>query len=101
MKNMKDNILNYSDFATDFTCATNVARVLRESGGIFSDIDDGFFTPWGLKGALFEIQIKKELCLMPMFPYRNNNHCSALISYISLCLGGIFIILKLCISYSL
>lgn len=59
MKNMKDNILNYSDFATDFTCATNVARVLRESGGIFSDIDDGFFTPWGLKGALFEIQVKK------------------------------------------
>lgn len=31
---------------------------------------------------------------MPMFPYRNNNQCSALISYISLCLGGVFYYLE-------
>ncbi|MGJ3353834.1 hypothetical protein [Providencia sp. Je.9.19] len=59
MEQMKDNILYYSDTATDFTCAKNVARVLRESGGVFAGLDEGFFTPWGLKADLLNIQYHK------------------------------------------
>ncbi|MEQ4626591.1 hypothetical protein [Providencia manganoxydans] len=59
MEQMKDNILYYSDTATDFTCARNVARVLRESGGVFAGLDEGFFTPWGLKADLLNIQYHK------------------------------------------
>lgn len=59
LRKMKDNILYDSEIASNFTCAKNVARILRESGGVFADIEDGFFSPWGLKDALLDIQLKK------------------------------------------
>ncbi|BBU99144.1 hypothetical protein AB6H26_01965 [Providencia hangzhouensis] len=59
MEHMRDNVLYYSDTADNFYCASNVARVLRESGGVFNNIPDEFFAPWGLKKHLLNIQSQK------------------------------------------
>ncbi|OBU09714.1 hypothetical protein [Morganella psychrotolerans] len=46
------NIILNNDYSYYFHCATNVARVLRESGGIFENLEDGFRAPWGVKKEL-------------------------------------------------
>jgi len=59
---MKDIVLYESEIAGFFACAKNVARVLLTSGGIFKDQgikENTFYTPWGLKAILLNIQFKK------------------------------------------
>lgn len=62
MERMKDIVLYESESAGFFGCAKNVARVLLESGGIFEDKGiqkNTFYTPWGLKEILLNIQYQK------------------------------------------
>ncbi|EOD2823181.1 hypothetical protein M2010_003817 [Providencia stuartii] len=42
-------------------CASHVAAVLRKSGGIFKDLDEGFRTPIGLKSELEGLIYKRGL----------------------------------------
>lgn len=59
MERMKDIVFFESETADNFYCASNVARVLPESGGVFNNIPDEFFAPWGLKKHLLNIQSQK------------------------------------------
>lgn len=52
---LKDIVFN-NDYMFYYHCATNVARVLKESGGIFKDLEGGFRTPWGVKSELLEMK---------------------------------------------
>ncbi|MEY0734472.1 hypothetical protein AB7229_01145 [Providencia stuartii] len=50
------NIIFNNNYADHFHCATNVSRVLRESGGIFKNLEDGFRIPWGVKNELLDMK---------------------------------------------
>lgn len=52
---LRSIILN-NDYSYYFHCATNIARVLRESGGIFENLEDGFRAPWGVKEELLDMK---------------------------------------------
>lgn len=54
-KRLRSIILN-NDYSYYFHCATNVARVLRESGGIFENLEDGFRAPWSVKEELLDMK---------------------------------------------